>query len=167
MSPNRAQYEAYGRDGYVQVIFVEESEGFLVIHPKHGRNEWVENLTIGRVLVEGGESIVLLPNTDGRPSPDALRNGEEWEFKTIHSEQVGRALQYALRRGKTQSPNVLCLILHSEVKAYELTLGIYRAVKFDFRQQLQRIDILFPNGKLIGMTRNEVHASSFIQKFNS
>ncbi len=162
---NYTQYEEYGAAGFVKVVFYEESEGYLVIHPEHGQNEWEENRRIGRLLAESGDTVVLLPNQPDKNSCDALRNGEQWEFKTIWSHQVGRALQQALRRGKTQAPNVLCLIMQSEVEVYELTLGIYSAVKFDTKQQLQKIAILFMDAKLIEMSREEVRTNIFIQKF--
>ena len=83
MTNLRLAYDSYAALGYVQVIFHEDSGGYLVIHPKHGQNEWEENKRIGRMLVELGDAIVLLPNDLEKPSPDALRNGVEWEFKTI------------------------------------------------------------------------------------
>jgi hypothetical protein len=148
------------------VVFHEETEGYLVIHPAHGQSEWEDNKLIGRILAEMGDTVVLLPNQPDKNSCDALRNGEEWEFKTIRSDYVSRSLQQALRRGKTQAPNVLCLVTQTEFEVHELTFGIYSAVKFDTKQQLQRIAILFPDGKLIEVSREEVRTEVFIQKFN-
>lgn len=166
VSLHRILYEQYGRSGYVQIVFVEASQGFLVAHPRHGQNEWEENKDIGRLLAERGEAVVLLPNQVDRPSPDALRGGDEWEFKTVKSQEVSRAIQHALRRGKKQSPHILCLVLNTSAKNYELTLGIYRAVRFDLAAQIRRVAILFPNGRLIEMSREEIRNTTFVFKFD-
>ena len=162
---NRAQYDSYGAAGYVKVVFHEETEGYLVIHPAHGQSEWEENKQIGRMLVEFGDAVVLLPNQEGRPSPDALRNGEEWEFKTVATENLARGIQHALRRGKTQSSNIVCLVTATEFHVHEITRGIYNAVKFDKKQQIQRIGILFQSGYLVEVNRHEVVTRAFFKKF--
>jgi hypothetical protein len=167
MTPNHSdQYEAYGAAGYVKAAFHEETGGYLVIHPAHGQNEWEQNKRIGRMLAALGDAVVLVPNQPDKTSCDALRNGEEWEFKTIGSTHVSRSLQQALRRGKTQAANVLCLVTQAEFEIHELTLGIYGAVKFDTKQELQRVSILFLDGRLIEMSREEVRTGVFIQKFS-
>lgn len=160
------QYAALGEAGYIQVEFDEFSGGYLVIHPDHGQNEWEENKQIGRLLVALGDCVLLLPNQPEKNSCDAIRNGEEWEFKTIRSENVSRALQQALRRGKNQSSAVLCYISVKYFKLYEVTLAIYNAVKFDQNQQLQKIGILFFDGTLVEVNRTEVTSKMYIQKFS-
>lgn len=50
MTVRRWEYAVYGLSGYVQIIFVEENEGYLVAHPRHGPNEWADNERIGRLL---------------------------------------------------------------------------------------------------------------------
>lgn len=165
MSPNRVQYEAYGRAGYRLEIFDEASEGYLVIHPEHGKNEWEENRVIGLLLAAAGEAVELLPNKHGRPSPDALRNGEEWEFKTIYSNNMTRGIQNALRKGKYQASNILCFIKSTDFHVHEIARGIYNAVKFDEKRQIQRIGILFHHGKSIEISRIEVLRNLFFKKF--
>lgn len=132
MGKNQTTYSEYGRQGYIRVIFHKVSGGFLVIHPKHGQHEWEANKLIGRMLAEQGDSVVLLPADDSiAGSPDALRNDEIWEFKTLaNAHNFSRALQGAIRRGKKQSPRVLCFIAMSYAFE-ELKLGIFNAVKFD------------------------------------
>ena len=161
---NRAQYESYGAAGYVKVVFHEETEGYLVIHPAHGQNEWEENKLIGRMLAQLGDAVVLLPNDEAKPSPDALRNGEEWEFKTVQGYNLKNSVQNALRKGKTQSPNIICFI-NMLYTIENITLGIHNAVKFDSEVRIQKIGILFQNGKLVEMTRDEVRNKLFVRKF--
>lgn len=155
MSPNRVQHDAYGREGYVQVVFVEECEGYLVVHPRHGQSEWEKNKNIGRLLAASGEAIVLLPNIDDTTTADALRNGEEWEFKTIKAHNLKNVIQNALRKGKFQSPNVLVFV-DMLYTIEDITLGIHNAVKFDHHVRLQKIAVLFRNGSLIEMSRSAV-----------
>lgn len=132
-----------------------EREGFLVAHPGHGKNEWAENIVIGRLLAAAGEAVVLLPNQADRPSPDALRNGEPWEFKTIQAYNLKNAVQNALRKGKTQSRNVL-IFINMLYTTRDIALGIYNAVKFDKDGRLQKISVLFRSGRLVEMSREDV-----------
>ncbi len=164
MNATRLEYESYAVLGYVKVVFHEDSGGYLVIHPEHGQNEWEENKRIGRILAERGDSVVLLPNMEERPSPDALRNGEEWEFKTIQAFNLKNAVQNALRKGKTQASNILCFI-NMRYTIENITLGIHNAVKFDRESCINNIAILFQDGQLIEMTREEVARKVFIRKF--
>jgi hypothetical protein len=117
------------------------------------------------MLAELGYAVVLLPNQEGKRSPDALRNGEEWEFKTISGFNLRGAIQNALRKGKTQAPNVLCLI-DTLYNIENITLGIYNAVKFDKTQRIQSIGILFQDGRLVEVTREEVRNRGFAAKFH-
>lgn len=164
MHPTRCEYELYAILGYIHVVFQEETGGYLVIHPKHGQNEWEDNKRIGQMLVELGEAIVLLPNHVDKISPDASRNREEWEFKTIQAFNLKNAVQNALRKGKTQSPNILCFI-NMLYTIENITLGIYNAVKFDKTSRIEKIAILFQDGRLIEMTREEVRNGLFVRKF--
>lgn len=161
---NLTQYEAFGAAGYVKVVFHEETEGYLVIHPEHGQNEWEENKRIGRMLAELGDAVVLLPNNEGEPSPDALRNGEAWEFKTVLGYNLKNAVQNALRKGKTQAPNIICLV-NMLYTIENITLGIHNAVKYDKEVRIQKIGILFRDGRMVEMTREEVRTNVFIRKF--
>lgn len=164
LTENHSQYEAYGERGYVKVVFHEDTEGYLAIHPAHGQNEWEENIIIGRMLASLGDSVVLLPNNKERPTPDALRNGEEWEFKTVCGYNLKNGIQNALRKGKTQAPNIICFV--NMLYAIEnITLGIHNAVKFDSEMRIQKIGILFQDGRLIEMTREEVRNKLFVRKF--
>lgn len=161
---NLAQYEAFGVAGYVKVVFHEETEGYLVIHPAHGKSEWEDNKRIGRMLAELGDTVVLLPNDEKRPSPDALRNGEEWEFKTTRGHNLKNAVQNALRKGKTQAPNIICFV-DMLYTIENITLGIHNAVKFDKEVRIHKIGILFRDGRLVEMAREEVRNGLFIRKF--
>lgn len=165
MNTPKEDFEWYGAQGYVKVVFHEENEGYLVIHPDHGQNEWEQNKEIGRYLAERGEAIVLLPNQPDRPSCDALRNGVEWEFKTVKSLNPGLAVQKAIRQGKRQSANIMCLIKTEDIHLHDISLGIYRAVKRDTQMKIQQIAILFPNGQLIEIDRIEVVSGTMMKKF--
>lgn len=116
------------------------------------------------MLAELGDSVVLLPNNEERPSPDALRNGEEWEFKTVRGHNLKNSIQNALRKGKTQSPNIICFV-NMLYTTEDITLGIHNAVKFDTEVRIQKIGILFQDGRLVEMTREEVRSKLFVRKF--
>lgn len=107
---------------------------------------------IGLLLAALGEAVELLPN---RPSPDALRNGEEWEFKTIKAHNLKNAVQNALRKGKTQSPNMLVFV-NMLYAIEDNTLGIHNTVKFARDTCLEKIAILFKDERLVEMTRSAV-----------
>lgn len=116
------------------------------------------------MLAQLGNAVVLLPNDESRTSPDALRNGEEWEFKTVRGHNLKNAIQNALRKGKTQSPNIICFV-NMLYTIENITLGVHNAVKFDSEIRIQKIGILFQDGRLIEMTREEVRNKLFVRKF--
>ncbi|MBV6441561.1 MAG: hypothetical protein EPGJADBJ_03247 [Saprospiraceae bacterium] len=46
-----------------------------------------------------------------------------------------------------------------------ITLGVHNAVKFDSEIRIQKIGILFQDGRLIEMTREEARNKLFVRKF--
>lgn len=165
MSERRIEFENWGRMGYVQVVFEEETGGFVVIHPDHGQHEWEQNKQIARMLAAHGDAIVLMPAKPDLTNYDATRNEEAWEFKTVRVSNIENALQDAIRRGKKQASNILCFIDSDNWEVHQITLGIYTAVKFDLKIQAVRLAILFRSGKLVEMTREEVRNGAFRNLF--
>lgn len=166
MTERRLEYENLGQKGYVQVVFEEKTGGFVVIHSEHGRYEWAQNEEIARLLAALGEAIILMPAKSDTTCFDAMRNGEDWEFKTVKSWKVGNALQNAIRRGKKQASSILCFIDSDGWEIAEITLGIFTAIKFDARAEAQRLAILFRSGKLVEMSREDVRKGNFIHFFD-
>ena len=159
-------WEEYILEGWEPDFLDEKSGGFLVVHPLHGRMELAQNRVVGRMLASFGEAVALLPGLSNRPSPDAFRNEIEWEFKQVFNAQnIARGIEHALRRGKYQAPNLLCF-LPVGYPNREMTRGIFNAVKFDSGCLIQRIDILFEDGKLLKMDREIIQNGNFASLFH-
>jgi Contact-dependent growth inhibition CdiA C-terminal domain len=157
-------FESYDNTLYIKKYYDEKSEGFVIIHRAHGLNELQGNEAIAILLANLGKKIVLLPNEEGIISADADVDDEIWEFKTVKATNLSSAVQGAIRRGKLQSSNILCFINQLYV-IENITKGIYNVVKYDNAEMIQKIAILFTNGELIEMTREEVVEKSFVFKF--
>ncbi len=156
-------YESYG-PSHEKIFFDEVSGGFVVIHRKHGKNEAAQNLQIALMLAKNGEQMELIENDNVSTSADAKRNGDLWEFKTIKALNLRRAVQRELRKGKVQCSNIL-LFINQLYTIEEITLGIYNAVKFDNAKGIKKIAVLFQEGHLIEMTREEVKTKAYVTKF--
>jgi hypothetical protein len=93
--------------GYFR-IFQGTNGGFLDMHETHGKLESRQNIPIALVLAARGEQIRLLPVYDLRnvKSPDATRDGIEWEFK-VPEGRTANAIDKALRAASRQAARVL------------------------------------------------------------
>lgn len=165
MSERRIEFENWGREGYVQVVFEAETGGFVVIHPDHGQHEWEQNKQIARMLATIGEAVILMPAKGNLSSHDATRNNQAWEFKTVSALNIRAAVQGAIRRGKVQASNVLCFIDTDDWEWHDISFGIHAAVKFDIKTSIERLAILFRDGSLIEMTREDVRNGTFRNLF--
>jgi Contact-dependent growth inhibition CdiA C-terminal domain len=163
--PNILLFESFDETLYIKDYFDKESHGFVVIHKTHGLNEVKGNKTIALILAKQGYRVVLQPNLQDMPTPDASINDEIWEFKTIsQSINLSNTVQKDLKRGKRQSSKILIYITQT-YKIPEITKGIYNAIKFDEGELIEEIAILFKNERLILLKRIEVLDKSFTAKF--
>ena len=81
---------------------------FVDIHETHGKLESRQNIPIALFLAARGEQVRLLTVLDLRnvKSPDASRDGIEWEFK-VPEGRTANAIDRALRGANRQAARVL------------------------------------------------------------
>lgn len=93
--------------GYFRV-FQGTDGSFVDIHETHGKLESRQNLPIALFLAAWGERVRLLSVLDlrGVKSPDAARDGVEWEFK-VPEGRTANAIDKALRGASRQAARVL------------------------------------------------------------
>ena len=93
--------------GYFRV-FQGTDGSFVDIHETHGKLESRQNLPIALFLAARGERVRLLPVLDlrGVKSPDAARDGVEWEFK-VPEGRTANAFDKALRGASRPAARVL------------------------------------------------------------
>ena len=104
---NERLYESYD-DNWRRLYFNSESQGFVVAHKKHGKDELPSNRILGiRLAKYFGERIELLPRLFGEhlKSADANRNDETWEWKTTNGSYT--SVQNRLRVGSHQCGRLL------------------------------------------------------------
>nr|WP_277881428.1 hypothetical protein [Hymenobacter cyanobacteriorum] len=82
------------------------------MHETHGKLESRQNIPIALFLAARGERVRLLPVLDLRnvKSPDASRNGVEWEFK-VPEGRTANAIDRALRGANRQAARVLLQVV--------------------------------------------------------
>ncbi len=162
---NHKEYNAYNKQLYNFVFFNYDNGGYIVSHKKHGVIEIHQNLIIAKILADLGERIELLEDVPNQKTPDAKRNGELWEFKTISkAKNVSRAIETALRTAKRQANNVL-IYINQKHKANDIRYGIYLADKNNKLGSIRNIDVLFENGFLERIKRDEIKNGKLGEKF--
>jgi hypothetical protein len=165
MHTNHELFENYDEADYTKIHFDTTTFGFVVAHKLHGENEIKGNQAIALLLTKHGYRVVLLGNQPNIVSADATLDDEVWEFKTISDAQnLSNRVQRDIHRGKRQAANILIFIAQF-YRIKEITKGIYNAIKFDEKRMVNKVSILFQNGDLIKLTREEMVNSEFILKF--
>jgi hypothetical protein len=128
LTENEVLYKSYD-ENWKRLYFDVDSQGFVVAHKGHGRDELPLNLAVAiRLAKHFGERIELLPNlnTHKLRSADASRNGEIWEWKTTIG--TSTSVQKRLRTGSLQS-NYILLILASNFDEAEALRRFYKCHK--------------------------------------
>jgi hypothetical protein len=162
---NLTLYESFDSTLYIKEYYDINSHGFVVIHRTHGMNEIKGNKIIALTLAKLGYRIVLQPNFPNARTPDASINEEIWEFKTIwQATNLKNRVQLDIKNGKEQATNIL-IFIYQRYNIDDIILGIYNAVKYDKREIIKKIGILFEDGKLIIIERVEVIDNSYRSKF--
>ena len=158
-------YESFDNTFYIKEYYDFDTHGFVVIHKTHGINEIEGNKTIAILLAKLGFRVVLLANIPDAPTPDATVNEDTWEFKTIwKATNLKNRVQLDIKNGKEQSANILIYIAQ-RYNIDDIVVGIYNAVKYDEREKIQKIVILFEDKRLIRIERAEVIDHSYRSKF--
>ncbi len=153
---NRQKYEAYEDEHWEKAFFDDITQGFVVIHKKHGRNERFGNFQIAQRLAILGYMVELLP-VSSQISVDSCIDEEFWEFKmtlgTISS------VQSRLREGKEQSDKIL-LVPETGFQMRELLRGVISSVNVDKARKIQVVGFLIKN-EFIRIPRSEILKRDF------
>ena len=158
-------FDSFDSTIYIKEYYDFDTQGFVVIHKAHGLNEIEGNKTIAILLAKLGFRVALLANMPNVPTPDATVNEDIWEFKTISkATNLKNRVQLDIKNGKRQASNILIFIAQ-RYNIDDIRAGIYKAVKFDVKEMIQRIGILFQDGRLILIERIEILDSSYREKF--
>jgi hypothetical protein len=157
---NERIYESYD-DNWRRLYFNNDSQGFVVAHKKHGKEELPSNRAVGiRLAKYFGEKIELLPQLFGEhlKSADANRNDEIWEWKTTNGSYT--SVQKRLRVGSHQCGRIL-LVLPETFENSDVLRGIISAVNSDKNKRIIQITLFLPNNKLVDLTRDMVGKRDF------
>ena len=165
-SDNRKLYNAYDKN-WQRVYFDETSQGFVVAHRKHGRDELPQNAQVAiRLAKHFGECIELLPSVNIHQviSADSTRNGEIWEWKTTNGTTT--SVQKRLRTAGTQA-NYILLILPPVFDESVVLRGIMSAVNCDKIGRILKIDLLLEKDKLVRLSREQIRKREFSDFYNA
>ena len=133
------------------------------MHTSHGKQEVRQNRPIAGFLADRGERVRLLPvlNLENIKSPDATRNGVEWEFKSPEG-RTFNAIDKALRGANRQAARVLIQVSAAfERPVFEQ--AIYNRVRR--ATNIQEVVILIAAG-LFHFSRAEITDNTFRGKMS-
>lgn len=143
------EYERY----YFDVV----TGGFVLLHQTHNTN--ASELFVAGVFARLGRRVKLLSEQalPGVRTPDAEINGEIWEFKELSPEatSISNAVQRGVAAGKKRAPNVAYHI-NTEADIAGINTGIARAMVWDTEKLLQRVALVFNDGRVQILNREEL-----------
>lgn len=157
---NKRIYESYD-ENWRRLYFNDDSQGFVVAHKQHGKDELPSNRAVAiRLAKYFGERIELLPNLFGEHlrSADANRDDETWEWKTTNGSYT--SVQKRLRVGSHQCGRVL-LVLPDTFDNSDILRGIISAVNSDKSKRIVQIALFLSNNKLVNLSRESIGRRDF------
>ncbi|MFD1469834.1 hypothetical protein ACFQ48_16515 [Hymenobacter caeli] len=139
-------------------LFQGADGSFVDMHETHGKLESRQNIPIAFFLAARGERVQLLPVYDlqGIKSPDATRDGMEWEFK-VPEGRTANAIDKALRGASRQAARVLIQVAE-ELDRQLLEQAIHGRVRRAVN--IVEVAILLPSA-LHHFTRQEILNNTF------
>ncbi|HBB35514.1 MAG TPA: hypothetical protein DC064_27925 [Cyanobacteria bacterium UBA9273] len=150
------EYERHYYDGY--------TGGFVLIHQAH--NTTASEIFTAEVLARLGRRVKLLSeqSASGIRTPDAEINGEIWEFKELTQEAVSikNTIQRGVAIAKKRASNVAYHI-NTEANIGDINRGITRAMVWDTEMLLQKIALVFNDGNVQVLTREELDNGQYFQ----
>jgi Contact-dependent growth inhibition CdiA C-terminal domain len=159
MNLERSQniYNSFSEE-YERYYFDENTGGFVVIHQNHQTTE--SERFIARILAQNGKQVKLLNEQaeTGVKIPDAEVNGVIYEFKelTEESQILGNRIQEGIGQARKQGATaVVYYINRSTFEIWQINRGIRQAFFWDRQEKIQEISLLFRDGKLETITREE------------
>ena len=148
-------------DAYYLAAADPATNGWVVVHRLHGADELAQNLAVALPLMRRGEQVVLLPAVPGQKSPDALRNGEVWEFKRLsHAKNIPRAIEKTLLQKKGQASRFV-LHIQQPYSLAQVARGLHKAVCNSQPQNLAAVAVLFPDDYLATLSRTQIEQKDF------
>jgi len=165
INQNQIEYESFDSQLFSNRYFDNDSGGYVVVNKLHGKSELAQNMVIARILANRGERIILLEDIPNQKSPDAMRNNEIWEFKTIcNTENIKNRIYSDIRTKRKQACNILFYITQ-KFNDLELIDGINNATcRYS---EVNKIALLFKEETLIELEREEIMSKNFISIYFS
>ena len=150
-------YNNFG-DDYERYYFDEITGGFVLIHQNHKTTE--SELFIAKVLAQKGGQVKLLSEQAeaGVKTPDAEIDGKICEFKelTEGSQSLGNRVQEGIGQARKQGATaVYYYINRSDYELWKINRGIRQAFFWDKQQRIKEISLLFNDGTLETISREE------------
>ncbi len=161
MEPSYIQesQEIYNRalPEYERHYYDEDTGGFVLIHQAHNTN--VSEMFVAEIFARRGRRVKLLSEqaAPGVRTPDADINDEFWEFKELSPEAVSikNTVQRGVAVAKKRAPNVAYHI-NTVANIGDINRGIARAMIWDTERLLQKIALVFNDGSVQVLTREDL-----------
>jgi hypothetical protein len=149
---------------YERYFYDENTGGFVLIHQDHNTND--SERFVAEVFASLGRRVKLLSEqaSPGIRTPDAEINGEIWEFKELSQEAVSikNAVQRGVAVAKKRAPN-MAYHINCKANIEDINRGIIRALVWDTERLLQKIALVFNDGRMQVLTREELDNGQYFQ----
>lgn len=147
---------------YEKAYFDNSTGGYVLVHNGHNRGEsYNSEKFVAEVFARNGSTVVLLDESEAVEGmrPDALVDGEIWDFKRLSPEVVGFAnrVQAGIREARKQG--AVKVAYHIDRIDYDLEKikkGMRRAFQLDGFKQLQGILLVFQDGNFDSYNRSNL-----------
>ena len=158
---SRKVYDSFSEE-YQRYYFDELTGGFVLIHQNH--NTTPSEIFVAQIFAQSGKQVKLLSEQtkEGFKTPDALIDGELWEFKELKNAiNIRGATQKDIRNGRKQAGNI-AYHLNQDYNIDDINAGIQSAIRFDPQKLVEKITLIFNDETWKTLTREEIdHGESF------
>jgi hypothetical protein len=146
------------------------SNGKVYLHPKHSKNEIIENSEIGKRLADYNK-VVLLPRyveAKSVKNPDAIIDGQLADFKSPrHAHNFEGAVQGCVSKANKQRVAIVVINIDNPVATKEaIQEGIRKAffIEASRNRYIKEVWLLYKDGALVELTKEEIKNLSYWDK---
>ena len=155
---NLETFEILKGDPNHRLAFTDNlSGGYVFRHILHPEHEYRDHIAPARLMAaRDGDGIILRQITQGSKNPDAMINGELWDFKKIlATSNVVNAMNNKFRAARRQDLSQVIVTLGNDFPIAQVIEGVRTAFSNDRRTQIQNLKLIIAGQLIIDVTRKD------------
>jgi hypothetical protein len=157
-------------EGYALIYESPISNGKVYLHPKHSKNEVIENSGISKRLADYNK-VVLLPlyvEAKNVKNPDAIIDGQLADFKSPrHAQNFEGAVQGCISKANKQGVAIVVINIDNPAATKDaIQEGIRKAffIEASRNRYIKEVWLLYKDGILVELTKKEIRDLSYLDK---